>query len=90
MTNREKIEELRRVQDYKEEIEDLLEVIISITFDSSCQRVCSFTIDDNEIHVRYQWKQCGDCGHSTETIPIEWLDEGFDYKTAYAAGRGRK
>lgn len=87
MTYREKIEELRRVQDYREEIADRLEMIISNTSDDSCQCVCNFTIDDNEIYVRYQWEQCGGYGHSTETIPIEWLDEGFDYKAAYAAGQ---
>lgn len=87
MTNREKIEELRKVQDYKEEIADRLETIISNTSDSSCQCVCDFRIDGNEIYVRYQWEQCGDYGHSAEIIPIEWLDEGFDYKAAYTESR---
>ena len=83
MTNRKKIEALKRVQDYQFQITELLERIIKDTSDYYCSRVDSFTIDNKNIYVNYWWWCRGESGRNEKTIPIEWLDEGFDYKTAY-------
>lgn len=83
MKNREKIAELKKVQGYREEISDLLEEIIQRTYDYNIDSINNFTIADNSIDVDY-WYTCrGEHGGDNAVIPIEWLDEGFDFKAAY-------
>lgn len=83
MTIRDKIEALKKVQDYKVEIAKLLEEIICNTSDYHCRGVNDFTINDDTIEVNYWWTCRGETEGDEVTIPIEWLNEGFDYKTAY-------
>lgn len=83
MTIKEKIEAVQKVQDYEVEITELLEKIIKDTYDYHCDGINNFTIQDNNIYVNYCWTCRGDYGHDDVYIPIEWLDEGFDYKAAY-------
>ena len=43
----------------------------------------SHQVADNSIDVDY-WYTCrGEYGGDNAVIPIEWLDEGFDFKAAY-------
>ena len=83
MTIREKIEAVKKVQEYRKEISDLLETIISDTSDYHCRYVDNFTINDKTINVDYWWTCRGESERDEVNVPIEWLDEGFDYKTAY-------
>lgn len=83
MTNREKIEAVRGVQDFMSEISELLGEIIENTFDYYCRGVDKFTVGDSSIDVKYWWRCRGEDGYVDVSIPIEWLDEGFDYVGAY-------
>lgn len=83
MTNREKLVELKKAQGYREEISNLLEKIIGNTFDHHCEDIFSFSIGDGSVSVLYEYYCRGDHGREEIDIPIEWLDEGFDYKEAY-------
>ena len=83
MTIREKLDALKKVQVHRTEIAELLEKIIEDTYDYHCDGINDFTIEDNNIYVNYCWTCRGEYGHDDVYIPIEWLDEGFDYKAAY-------
>jgi hypothetical protein len=83
----EKIEELRKVQDFQDELIDRLEIIIRGTSDPDCQTVCSIEIIGDEILAKYLWNLYGEDGYDSERIPIKWLEEGFDYKAAYERKR---
>lgn len=87
MTMLEKIEELRKVQGFQDELINRLEIIIRDTFDPDCQTVCSIKIIGNEILVKYLQNWRGELEYYSEHIPIKWLEEGFDYKTAYERKR---
>ena len=79
----EKIEAVRKVQDYEVEIENKLEEIIKETYDSKCYSIDEWSIEDGHIATCY-WYSCrGESDRDNVNIPIEWLAEGFDYKTAY-------
>ena len=83
MTNREKIAALKGVQDFREQISEILEKIIQRTYDYHCDGIRNFNIDTSRIFVDYEWTCRGEHGVDEASIPIEWLDEGFDYKAAY-------
>ena len=83
MTMLEKIEELRKVQGFQDELIDRLEIIIRGTSDPDCQTVCGTEIIGDKILAKYLWNYCGEDGYDSEHIPIKWLEEGFDYKAAY-------
>lgn len=83
MTNREKIVALKKVQGYNEEISNLLVKIIEDTFDYHCERIFNFNIGDDRIYVFYEYHCRGEYGRDEVSVPIEWLNEGFDYKAAY-------
>lgn len=83
MTMLEKIEELRKVQDFQDELIDRLEIIIRGTSDPDCQTVCGIEIIGDKILAKYLWNLYGEDGYDSERIPIKWLEEGFDYKAAY-------
>ena len=83
MTNREKIEAVRNVQNYTVEIGELLKQIIHDTSEDYIQGIDNFIIDCNSITVYYHWYCRGETTYDEAVIPIAWLDEGFDYKSAY-------
>lgn len=83
MTNKEKICALKKVQAHRKEISNLLVQIIQDTYDYHCQSLLDFSIGDDSIYVYYEYNCRGEYGHDEVFIPIEWLDEGFDYKAAY-------
>lgn len=88
MTMLEKIEELRKVQDFQDELIDRLEIIIRGTSDPDCQTVCGIEIIGDEILAKYLWNWSEEhIGYSSERIPIKWLEEGFDYKASYERKR---
>jgi hypothetical protein len=83
MNNKEKIAELKKAQGYYEEISNLLKEIIENTFDYHCDRIFNFNIGDDSVFVFYEYCCRGEYGREEVPIPIEWLNEGFDYKEAY-------
>ena len=83
MTIREKIDAVRKVQGYREEISNRLEQIIKDTSDYHCDGIRDFRIDASRIFVAYEWTCRGEHGVDDSSIPIEWLDDGFDYRKAY-------
>ena len=87
MTMLEKIEELRKVQGFQDELIDRLEIIIRGTSDPDCQTVCGIEIIGDEILAKYLQNWCGEIEYDSERIPIKWLEEGFDYKAAHERKR---
>lgn len=87
MTIREKLVELKKAQGYREEISNLLVQIIEDTFDFHCDSILNFNIYDDSVFVFYEYCCRGEYGREQVAIPIEWLDEGFDYKEAYTEMR---
>jgi len=83
MTIREKVEAVRNVQNYQVEIEERLKQIIHDTCEDYISGIDNIVIEDNSITVFYHWSCRGETSHDTTVIPIEWLDDGFDYKSAY-------
>lgn len=83
MTIREKIEAVRNVQNYEVEIEERLKQIIHDTCEDYISGIDNFVIEDDSIAVFYSWTCRGETSYDTTVIPIEWLDDGFDYKSAY-------
>ena len=83
MTMLEKIEAVRKIQDYEFEIENKLEEIIKGTCDPKCYDIDEWHIEDGHIAAWY-WYSCrGESDRNIVNIPIEWFTEGFDYKAAY-------
>ena len=83
MTIRDKIEALKKVQGYREEISELIEKIIQRTYNYHCKYIDKFTVGDKSINVDYRYTCYGEYACENIDIPIKWLDEGFDYKSAY-------
>ena len=83
MTIREKVEAVRNVQNYQVEIEEHLKRIIHDTCEDHIRGIDNFVIEDNSISVCYRWTCRGETSYDMTVIPIEWLDDGFDYKSAY-------
>lgn len=83
MTNGEKIVALKKVQHCREEISNLLVQIVHGTYDYHCEDIRDFRITDNKIFVDYEWNCRGEYGRDECSIPIEWLNEDFDYMAAY-------
>ena len=83
MTIREKIDAVRKVQGYRDDIAIRLKEVIEDTYDYHCKRIDYFAIGDDSIFVEYSWTCRGETDEDEVAIPIEWLDEGFDYRRAY-------
>lgn len=82
-TIREKLAAVKAVDGYEDEIKEILEKIIRDTFDYHIDDVQNFRVGDTDIEVSY-WYTCrGEHGGEAVDIPIEWLDEGFDYREAH-------
>ena len=83
MTNREILSEIKKVEPLFEHIESVVFDIIRDTFDYHICSVEDISILDTHIVVYYENSYRGFYDHDDVRIPIEWLDEGFDYKSAY-------
>lgn len=80
---RDKIEAVKNVQPYRDEIISKLEEIIKNTYDYHLDSVNSFTIADGIITADYSYTCRGEHDMDSAGVPVEWLDEGFDYESAY-------
>ena len=83
MTVKEKLDAIKNVEDYEVEISNKLEKIIENTYDSHITCVNDFIVGDEYIEVTYDYTCRGYGDTDYISIPRTWLDDGFDYKTAY-------
>lgn len=90
MTMLEKIEAVRKVQGYTVDIKEKLKEVIKDTYDYHCTDIEDFTVGRKAIDVTYHYvcRGYGDVDYAD--IPLEWLAEGFDYKTAFLELRKKK
>ena len=80
----EKLEAVKKVQDFRSEISTKLEEIIASTYDPYSYIVNDFDVGDKTVDVSYEYSCRGEYASDCKRIPIDWLAEGFDYKAAYA------
>ena len=86
ITNRKMLEALKQTQDYDVKIRSILENIITNTFcEGHFDGNISYRIGDISINVQYNEIYYGDTYTLCCSIPLEWLDEGYDYVAAYKA-----
>ena len=83
MKMRDKIAAIKVVQPYESEVKRKLEKIIEEIYDDHIRCVTYFIVGDTHIMAEYESCYRGEYDYNDVNIPIEWLDEGFDYKTAY-------
>lgn len=83
MTVQEKLDALKNVQDYEVEVKNKLEEIIVNTYDYHCYLIEDFIVGSKFIDVTYRYTCRGYSDINYVCIPREWLDNGFDYKTAF-------
>lgn len=83
MTNREMLMELKKVEPMFDKLIDVAHEIVESTFDVYCCGVDDLVVGDKTVEVQYEYHCHGEYAHSIVIVPIEWFDEGFDYKAAY-------
>ena len=64
-------------------IESVAIKIIQDTFDYHARFVEDILVLKTEVVVSYMSSKSGCYEYERVRIPIEWFDEGFDYKSAY-------
>ena len=57
--------------------------IVVNTFDYSCYNIDDLIVEDKTVKVVYEYSCCGEYGHESVLVPLEWFDEGFNYVAAY-------
>lgn len=90
MTMLEKVDVVRMCQDHKRDVGEKLREIITNTNNYRCDSVDTFWIGVTDISVTYGWYYSGEYTLDTVDIPIAWLADGFDYKSAYEELRRRQ
>ena len=83
MKNREMLMELKKVEPMFDYLADVADEIVTSTFDSDCCSVDDLIVGDKTVEVVYEYYCRGEYGHESVVVPIEWFDEGCDYKAAY-------
>lgn len=83
MTNREMLFKIQSVEPLISHIKERAEIIITNTFDHDIQRVVDIEVSDTYVEIFYDYCIYNEWGQDSVKIPIEWFDEGFDYKSAY-------
>ena len=82
MKNREMLMELKKVKPMFDKLSNVAYEIVESTFDSYCCDVDDLIVGDKTVEVVYEYR-CGEYGHNSVLVPIEWFDEGFDYEAAF-------
>ena len=85
-----KLEAVRKVQGYIVDIKKKLKEVIENTYDYQCTDIKDFAVGRKFIDVMYRYVCRGYGDFDYADIPVEWLDEGFDYKTAFLELRKKK
>jgi hypothetical protein len=83
MTNREMLSAIKGVIPLINYIKERAEIIINNTFDHDIQTVVDIAVSDIYVEIFYDYRTHNKWGRDCVKIPIEWFDEGFDYKSAY-------
>lgn len=83
MTNREILFKIQSIEPLISHIKERAKVIIDNTFDRYVQTVIDIKVSDNHVEIFYDYCIYNEWGKDSVKIPIEWFDEGFDYKSAY-------
>lgn len=83
MRNREMLEEIKRVEPIRSKMRELADKIVAGTFDYSLECTTDLIVLEDKVEVHYDCCCRGEWGHDVVHVPIEWFDEGFDYKAAY-------
>ena len=83
MKNREMLMELKRVEPMEEKLKELAEIIVADTFDYFIECTTDLIVLEDKVEVHYDYCCRGEWGREIVYVPIEWFDEGFDYKAAY-------
>lgn len=86
----EKVEVMRMYQNHRNDVCEKLREVIANTHNYRCDSIDTFWIGVKDISVTYGWYCRGNFTLDTIDIPIAWLDDGFDYKSAYAEGESKK
>ena len=78
------IRKIEEVQPLVSEINKRLQQVISDTFDYDCDGIDGFWLDNDVVSCRYQYSCCNETDWDHAAIPVQWLEDGFDYVAAYA------
>lgn len=87
MTNREMLLALKNAKTIYACIESVAINIIRDTFDYHIRYIEDILVLDTEVVVYYMSSYSGCYEHEEVRIPIEWFDEGFDYKSTYGENK---
>jgi hypothetical protein len=74
---------MKNVEPLYDHIESVAIDIIKDTFDYCIRHVEDISVLDTYVTVYYENSYGGSYDQDSVKIPIEWFDEGFDYKSAY-------
>lgn len=83
MKNKEMLMELKKVRPMFDHLVDVAAEIVGNTFDDCCCDIDDLIVGDKTVEVMYEYRCCGEYGHESVFIPLEWFNEGFDYKAAF-------
>ena len=83
MKNREMLMEIKRVEPMFDKLIDVAHEIVESTFDFWCCNIDDLIVGDKTVEVQYEYRCRGEYGHESVHVPLEWFDEGFDFKAAY-------
>jgi hypothetical protein len=83
MTNKQKLAHIKKLEPLISHIKECAKVIIDNTFDRYIQTVIDIKVSDTHVEIFYDYCIYNEWGKESVKIPIEWFDEGFDYKLAY-------
>ena len=83
MKNKEMLMELKKVKPMFDKLSNVAYEIVESTFDDYCCSIDDLIVGDKTVEVLYEYHCCREYGHESVFVPIEWFDEGFDYKSAY-------
>ena len=87
MTNREMLSAIKNAKSIFAYIESVAIKIIQDTFDHNIRYVEDIIVLNTEVVVSYMSSRSGCYEYEKVRIPIEWFDEGFDYKSAYGENK---
>ena len=94
MTNREILSTIKSVKPLISHIKKRAKIIIKNTFNQYIQIVTGINVSDTYAEIFYEYRLYGKWDDEDRVyygewikdkvqIPMEWFDEGFDYKSAY-------
>lgn len=83
MKNREMLMELKKVELMFDKLSNVAYEIVKNVFDDCCTSIDDLIVGDKTVEVQYEYRCYGEYGHDYVHVPIEWFDEGFDYRSAY-------